>query len=61
MKRGRTIAARVCPGCCRDFGIDGALPAEADVHPCCDGTMIVSCSSSCREKLGLQERKAVSR
>lgn len=58
MNAPRKIEPRVCAVCPTSFGIDNALPWCADVH-LLNGELVVTCSPSCRRKLGLPERKFV--
>jgi hypothetical protein len=57
MKREtRKIEPRVCQACPTSFGTDGPLPFAAEVHRAGD-ELLITCSPSCRRKLGLPERK----
>lgn len=53
----RRIEPRICIGCAADMGVEGPMSWSADVHLLPDGELAVSCSPSCRLKLGLKERK----
>lgn len=57
-KKQRQPIERHCRFCGECFPKDGPLPYECDWH-IEGGVWFLSCGPSCREKAGIQERKAV--
>lgn len=56
VSKARKIEPRVCHVCLRDFGVDGPLTWEADLHRV-GGELVLTCSPECRRAMGVGERK----
>lgn len=48
---------RVCAVCNANFGVDGPLPYECDLHVTAIGIKL-TCSKACRARAGFADRKS---